>query len=532
MAQATNRRSVTVAVMVATFLTAMDSTVVSTAMPTIVSDLGGLGSFSWVFAVYLLTTAVTTPIWGKLADLFGRKLAFTAGTAVFLAGSVLSGFSHSMGQLILFRALQGIGAGAVMPITLTIIGDIYTFEERARVQGLFSGVWGISGILGPLIGGFFVDWLSWRWIFYINVPIGLASMLLVWVFLHESFMRQRKHIDYAGAITFTVGISALLYALLSGGSQYRWNSGVIFALFAVALVALVVFVALEARSPEPMVPLRLFTRRVISVSNGATFLASAILIGVSAYLPLWIQGILGHAATSAGLTLAPLSIGWPVGATVGGRLMLRIDPKVTSLAGMVAVVVGTMWLAVAHVGTPQWVFVAIMLIIGFGFGFSMTAFMVVIQSVVGWNMRGAATASNQFVRALGQTVGVAAFGTWFNHAVERYTALHHIDGVRTGADMNRLLNPGYAEHAPATVLNAIRATLAAGLHTVFEVMAGIAVVALVVVVWLPRIQPLQKNRQSAQPSAQGVSGHEASAQDPNAKPPNPDTTAEPSAIPR
>ncbi|OFW78684.1 MAG: MFS transporter [Alicyclobacillus sp. RIFOXYA1_FULL_53_8] len=493
MHHATNRRNVTIAVMVATFLTAMDNTVVSTAMPTIVSELGGISLFSWVFAVYLLTTAVTTPIWGKLADLFGRKIIFTIGTALFLLGSMLSGMAQSMDQLIWFRAFQGIGAGAVFPITLTIIGDLYSYEERARIQGLFSAVWGISGIIGPLVGGFFVDYLSWRWIFYINVPVGLASMVLVWIFLNEQFAKQRKHIDYWGALTFAIGMTSLLYALLSGGQSYAWNSATIIGLFVIAVLTLSLFLWIQAHSPEPMLPLKLFTIRTISVANLAGFLAGAILIGLSAYLPMWIQGILGHSATNAGLTLTPMSIGWPIGATIGGRLMLKVGSRRISLIGMGAIFIASVWLATVATSTPQLVLIVIMLIVGFGFGFAMTAFTVVVQSVVGWNMRGAATASQQFVRTLGQTVGIAVFGTWFNRSITAYFQAHPGVHAISGQDMNKLLDPTFAKSLPSEVLHTMREGLASGLHSVFVIFALISIVGLLVIFWLPRYEPAPSN---------------------------------------
>lgn len=495
----TNRRNVTIAVMVATFLTAMDSTVVSTAMPTILSDLGGINAMSWVFAVYLLTTAVTVPIWGKLADLFGRKSVFAIGTALFLVGSMTSGMAQTMDQLIWFRAFQGIGAGAVFPITLTIIGDIYSFEQRARMQGLFSAVWGISGILGPLIGGFFVDWLTWRWIFYINIPIGLASIVLVWMFLHEQFERKQKYIDYWGAVSFTVGMTAFLYALLSGGPAHPWGSAGMLSLFGLAAVALVAFVVIQVRSPEPMVPLKLFRNRVIALSNLATFLTSAILIGLTAYLPDWIQGILGHNATTAGLTLAPLSIGWPLGATLGGRLMLKIGSKLTSIIGTFSLTAGSIWLALVNANSPQWMMGVIMVIVGFGFGFSTTAFTVVVQSSVDWNMRGAATATLQFLRNLSQTVGIAVFGTLFNHSMQHYTAAHFPALSKHPRDMSALLNPTNAKQIPPPLRQALRLTLASGLHNVFVVMVAVAVGGFLVTLWLPSYKPASPVTQSGKP---------------------------------
>ncbi|MCL6518140.1 MDR family MFS transporter, partial [Alicyclobacillus sp.] len=363
----TNRVAVTIAMMVATLLTALDVTVVGTAMPRIVADLGGLNLISWVFAVYTLTTSVTTPIYGKLADLFGRRIIFTIGVILFLAGSALSGLSQSMAQLIWFRAFQGVGAGAVMPVTFTIIGDLFPGEQRAKMQGLFSSIWGIAGLIGPLVGGFFVDQVSWRWIFYINVPVGIVSILLVWLFLHETFHRQRRpKIDYAGAVLFTIGISALLYAPLNGGTTYPWTSPTLLSLFAIALVCLAAFLVVESRAPEPMLPLRLFKMRVITISNLIGFFTACVLIGVSAYLPMWIQGILGFSATSSGITLLPMSLAWPIGSTVAGRVMYKIGSKTTAVAGAVCILCGTLVLVGAGLSTPAWVFTCVMILVGLG----------------------------------------------------------------------------------------------------------------------------------------------------------------------
>jgi EmrB/QacA subfamily drug resistance transporter len=494
MREATSRRNVTIALMVATFLTAMDNTVVSTAMPTIISDLGGIKLLSWVFAVYMLTTAVTTPIWGKFADLFGRKIIFTIGTSLFLLGSILSGVSQTMDQLIWFRAFQGIGAGAVMPITLTIIGDIYAFADRAKIQGLFSAMWGISGILGPLIGGFFVEWLNWRWIFYINLPIGFLSMILIWIFLHEHFERKRKHVDYLGALTFTIGMTSLLFALLSGGQTYAWNSALILGCFALAAVALTAFIIIQTRSPEPMVPLHLFSIRVIAVANLAGFLAGAILMATNVYLPMWVQGILGHGAISAGLTLTPMSIGWPLGATIGGRAMLKVGSRRISIIGMFSILVGSLWLSTVALTASQWIFVGIMFILGFGFGFAITAFTVVVQSAVKWGLRGAATASQAFVRTLGQTVGIAVAGTWFNHAITNYAQSHMTKRVQN-FNMNSLLSPNAAKSIPGHILHEMRSVLGLGLHTVFVVVAFVAAAGFLISLFLPKHETLAEDDQ-------------------------------------
>lgn len=420
MEKTTQRRMVTLAMLVSILLVALDTTIVTTAMPHIVEQLSGLNLLSWVFAIYLLTSSVTTPIYGKLADLFGRKPVFIFGVALFVIGSMVSGMAQTMHQLIIFRGFQGLGAGAVLPLTFTIIADLYAGEERARMQGVFSSVWGVAGLLGPLVGGLFVDHVSWRWIFYINVPVGIIAIFLVFSFLHEeSLAKTKKSIDYLGTALFTISMGSLLFALISGGQFYAWSSVEIISLFMVALVFLLAFLVVETKAKEPMLPLSLFKIPVIAVANGVGFVASGVLIGVNVYLPVWIQSLLGHSATSSGLTLMPMSFAWPLASTLAGRYMYRIGSKTTAVFGAVMIMAGSAWLLLISPGSPYWYLVGIMIVIGFGMGCSFTPLTVLVQSAVGWNLRGAATASNTFSRSLGQTVGVAALGTVFNNTLNQ-----------------------------------------------------------------------------------------------------------------
>lgn len=462
------QRNITIALIIATFLAAIEVTVISTAMPGITKDLGGLDLISWVFAIYLLTYAVMTPIFGKLADLFGRKKIFITGASLFLIGSALCGLAQSMEQLILFRAVQGVGAGALMPMTFTIVGDVFKYEERAKVQAIIGSIWGIAGVFGPLVGGFFVDYLTWHWIFYINIPFGLISMFLIGKYLEESIEKRKRSIDYGGAITFIIGTTALLYALLSGGNEIAWNDDIMFVLFGIAFAFLFIFIIIQLRVPEPMIPFLLFKNRHLLIVNLSGLLLGAILIGLTAYLPLWVQGVLLLAATSSGLTLIPMSVGWPLGAFFSGRYIVKLGIKPISLAGVILIALGTIALAFITSSTANLILIIIMFFIGLGFGLSFTVFTVIVQSSVDWSHRGTAASSNALLRTLGQTLGIAILGAVLN----QYIGGH----INNGADV-----------APEI--------LAAGLHSVFIILAIIATLcAFLVAGFLPKEQPEYANK--------------------------------------
>jgi EmrB/QacA subfamily drug resistance transporter len=483
---------VTIALMLGMSLASLDTTIVGTAMPTIVGKLGGFTLYSWVFSVYLLTSTTTVPIYGKLADLFGRKPIFLFGTALFLIGSIASGTSQSMEQLIVFRAIQGLGAGAVLPIVLTIIGDIFVLEERARVQGLFSGVWALSSVVGPALGGLIVDHFSWRWVFYINIPFGLLSAFLLVIFFNEKVERKKLSLDYIGTLTLTGGIVALLFALLQGGTNWAWNSLPSIGLFALSALLLVLFIYQENRAPEPILPLTLFKNRIIAISSIGGVILGVIMFGITSYVPLFVQGVKGGTATSAGVTLGPLLIAWPISSTLSSKIIIRFGYRFTAVMGASFATVGVGMVTLFHMDTGLPYIVVSMLIIGTGLGFMSTAFVIAVQNAVPWNLRGVATASTQFVRTMGGTVGVAVMGTILNAQM----ALHFIPIFAHYSDVlarlpkglapsNVLLTPDVRSTLPIDVLSQLQTALAQSLFWVYALMFVCALIGLAFMFLLP-----------------------------------------------
>jgi len=474
------RRLILIGVLLATFLAAIEGTVTGPAGPAIVGEFQGVQWLSWIFTAYLLTMAVATPIFGKISDLYGRKPVFIGGTIVFLLGSLLCGISQSMQQLIIFRAIQGLGAGALIPMTFTIIGDIYSIKERAKTQGLLSSVWGISSLVGPLLGGYVVDYLSWRWVFVFNLPFGLLSMVFIARYLKENKVRRKARVDVAGVLLFALGMGALLFGLTIGGQNLPWTSPLLLAILFSAVLLLIVFLFVELRVPEPMLPLGLFRVRNIAFSTGANLLVSTLIIGLSTYVPLWVQGVSGESAALSGLLLAPMSVGWMFGSIAGGRMILRAGSRRTAMLGLAMIAAGAVGLTfISSENFSQLLLLFLMAICGIGFGYASTVFTIIAQSSVGHELRGSSTALNTFTRSLGQTIGVAVFGTWLNFNIDRLLARNPESGV-SGEDINKLLNPQAGSSLSADVGESLRSSLAGGLHSLFILMGVIAVVSLVI----------------------------------------------------
>ena len=408
------RGPILLAVMLSIGLVAIDSTILAAAVPSIVDDLGGFTSFPWLFSIYLLAQAVSVPIYGKVADLYGRKPVMLLGIALFVAGSLLCGVAWNMTALIVFRLVQGLGAGAVQPMGMTIVGDIYSLEERAKVQGYIASVWATASVVGPTLGGVFADYLSWRWIFFVNLPLGAVAGWVMWKRYAEDVQRRKHRIDLLGATLLAAGGTLLLLGLLEGGVHWAWGSALGVGIFVVAALLLAAFVLVESRAPEPVLPLWIFERRVLNAANSGAFVVGVLMLGLTSYVPLYAQGVMGHGALVAGLALAAMTIGWPIAASTSGRFYLSIGFRRTVLMGALFVIAGAAMLLPVDADSHLWAIALPCFVMGIGFGYVASPGVVVAQSSVDWQHRGVATSTNMFARSLGSAVGVAAFGAIVN----------------------------------------------------------------------------------------------------------------------
>jgi EmrB/QacA subfamily drug resistance transporter len=473
-----DRRWVLVAAMAGTFLSALDTSIVGTAMPTIVGQLGGLSYYSWVFSAYLLTSTTTVPLYGRLSDMYGRRPMFILSACLFVLGSALCGLSQNMAELVAFRALQGLGAGGIVPVTFTIIGDLFKVEERAKISGLFSAVWGSSAVAGPTLGGFIVEYADWRWVFYINLPFGIASVYLMWRHLHETREPTGRRIDFLGAALLTFGVSALLLVLRQVGDGASWLEVSVVAQLALAAALFVWFVVQERRFANPMVPLGIFRSRVIAVVTGAGILIGGVMFGVSTYIPLYIQGVFGRSAIEAGLVIAPYSLAWSGASVVAGRMIVSTGYRLSTVAGVVSASLGAGLLLLLSSGGGVWPAVVGSGFVGIGMGFSATAMLIAVQNSVGWAERGVATAMVQFSRSIGGAIGIAALGALLSSAMTSRLAALPSDQRSTDPLLDKAQRAGLA-HDTLTVL---RDALSGGLHQVFLGMFVCALVALAIVV--------------------------------------------------
>ena len=470
---------ITLGVMMSLFMASMESTVIATAMPTIVSQLGGLESYSWVFAIYMLTSTTVGPIFGKLSDIYGRRPVYMVAISIFAIGSLLCGLAATMPQLIAARAVQGLGAGGLMPLAFIIVGDIFTLEQRAKVQGFFSGVWGVSSVAGPLIGGLLVDRASWHWVFLINLPAAAIAAALVWTAWsgQQRPAGRRPAIDYAGAALLTVTVVTLLLGL----NDLRSSTGLV--LLSVAAVSLAGLIWVELRAESPILPLRLFRWRLFAVACAHGILAGWVLFGGMSYVPLFVQGVLGTSATQAGTTLTPMMLSWVLASIVGSRLLLRVSYRSLVITGMGFFLIGALLMLRVRPEMSQLELMVAVGLMGLGMGCSIPAFLIAVQSTVEKHNLGAATATLQFSRTIGGTFGVAVLGALLSARLVAALVGAGLDPAMVNIDA--LIGEGAAE---STALNAeARMALASAMAQMFATTTVVAALAFGVTFLAPRI---------------------------------------------
>jgi EmrB/QacA subfamily drug resistance transporter len=477
----TNRRLTVAALMLGLFMAAMEMTVVSTAMPTVVGELGGLAHYGWVFTVYMLASTVMVPIFGKLADLRGRKPVLLFGIALFLVGSAASGLARSMEMLIAFRAIQGLGAGAMQPIALTIIGDIFDVRERGRVQGFFGAVWGVAGLAGPLVGAWIVHALSWRWVFYVNVPFGILCAGLLAVAFHERPPSAAPRFDVAGAALMAASTTVLLVA---GGTAW----------WAVALPAAIVlaalFVRVELRAADPIFPVALFRRPLLAVASIVGTLMGGAMLATVTYVPLFVQGVQGRTPEQAGLAITPMVVAWPLASAIGGRLLPRTGHRMLVVLGLATTAVAAVLLAMLLTpGASDAVPRTTSALFGFGMGFANVALIIAVQSSVAWDQRGVATASTMFFRTIGGALAVAATGRVIASAV----------GEGSAEAISSFLGPEHGRGMAAARLAELSGALVGGLHVVFWTIAAMAIGAFLASLALPGARAAERPGASGSP---------------------------------
>lgn len=474
----TNRPWTVVALLLAMFMAALEATVVSTAMPTIVGELGGIESYAGVFTAYLLTSTVPVPVFGKLADMYGRRPLLLGGIGVFLVGSILCGTASSMNALIAYRALQGIGAGAMMPIAITVVGDLFSFEERARIQGLFGSVWGVAGMIGPFAGGLIVKHFSWPWVFLVNVPFGLLAVFLLLRFLHEKVERKKHVLDFGGAFAVTGAVVALLVAARGGPRA--------FVALPLGIALLVVLYLVERRAAEPILPIPLFRRRVMSVSSAASAMIGSAMYGCVTFVPLFVQAVRGGTPTWAGATIAPMIVAWPVASAIAGRLLPRFGFRPLVRVGLFLSALGAGGVALfLHADgslAPTWISMGVF---GIGLGFANTALLIAVQTSVSWQERGVATASAMFFRSVGGALGLGLAGGIL------IASITGIPGVpRDAAD--KLLGPDHGASLGPDVLAKLSGSLEHGLTTVFWFFFALAAGAFLLSLLFPHVEPARE----------------------------------------
>lgn len=475
-------------------LASIEQTVVTTAMPTIVKELGGLSVYSWVFSIYMLTSTASMPLYGKLADVYGRKTMYIIGMLLFLAGSVLCGLSTGMTGLIVSRGIQGIGAGALMPIAFTIMADLFPPEQRGKFMGTFSAVFTLASLLGPTVGGILVQYAHWSSVFYLNLPIGIPALLLIAFSLKERTGSEQRHVDWFGAITFTSAIVAVLLALVLGGEPHAgaagsgWLSAPVIGLLSAGVLLLCLFLWMETKVKEPLIPLALFRHRLIASSSITGFLISAAMFGAIAYIPLYLQGVIGASPSAAGYTLTPLMLASAITSTLCGRLMSKLSYRAILIPSFLFMAAGFCLLSRMTIETTMTQIVITLILTGLGMGAVFPVLGTAAQSAVEWNMRGVATSMSQFCRSIGGTIGVSVLGALL--AARTASGLLQggrsipADQVQQYANPQLLLDAGARAALPQPILESLQLVFSDALQAVFAASAVCVVLALAASLWM------------------------------------------------
>ncbi|MCJ7439537.1 MAG: MFS transporter [Acidimicrobiia bacterium] len=475
----------TVAVIAGMFLAAIDGTIVATALPTIVADLHGLEAYAWVFSGFLLAEIATIPLWGRLADMFGRKKIFLAGMTIFLVGSALCGMSQTMTELVIFRAIQGIGAGCILPVAQTISADLYTMEQRAKVSAVYSAVFALASVLGPFLGGFLTDQLSWRWVFFVNLPIGIVAIALVATVMIEPLIARHKHqLDWPGVFTLLGWSSLLVYALETGGREHPWGSFEVVGAFGASATLFVAFIVIERRAAEPLIPLDLFKIPGLRAASVITMFLGMSMFGVLSFMPLYGRTVLGESATGAGRILIPMMLSMMVGSAGGARLVLKLGFRAIVTTGAALVVLGTFLLTRLTAQSGQLELSGYLIVLGLGMGLVFMSTSLAAQNSVGLRQMGVATGLVNFTRQLGGAIGVAvATSVMLTALTSRLSSA--LGGVNI--DASAVLTPSSgASKVPPALQGAVSDAFAGALHRTFWVSVFVAGIGLACTLLMPR----------------------------------------------
>lgn len=469
----------------ALLMASLENTIVGTAMPTVIASLGGIEIYSWVFAAYILASTVMTPIWGKTADLIGRRPAMFGGLTLFIIGSALSGAAHSMPQLIAFRVVQGLGAAALFPVGVTIIGDLLTLEQRAKMMPLFSGMWGLASLIGPLIGGILTEQLSWRWCFYIILPAGLLSLALIWWGYSEKYERRSNIIfDYAGTFTLAVAL-VLLLLVIERGAEFSWSVNL--ALLAVSVAFTLGFIRVEQKHPEPLLPLKLFRIQLVSITIAHGFFVMMALIGAMSFLPLFVQGVIGTTAAEAGRVLTPLIFPWVIAAIIGSRLILKFGYRPLALIGMASMLAGSALLTRITVGTTRLELSIDVALLGIGGGLTVATLMMAAQHAVPRAEMGVTTAAVQFFRSIGAAFGTGAMGAIMNWSLSKSLAgaTGELARFANSSELTSIVRPETRNSLSPAAASFLQHALARSLRTAFFFVLATIIVTAIISFFIP-----------------------------------------------